>query len=66
MSSIAGSATRKAASKVTSGSKSSNGILHVAGSGIRGFGIVQDSFENAAKNLANNLRNETVTIVDYK
>lgn len=66
LSSIAGSATRKAASKVTGGSKSSNGILHVAGSGIKGFSMVQDSFENAAKHLANNLRNETVTIVDYK
>ena len=41
-------------------------ICKVTGSSIKGFGIIYDSLEQAAKTLGKNFTEQTVTIVDHK
>jgi hypothetical protein len=43
-----------------------DGFCTVAGSSIQGVAMVYDSLEDAAKCLAKNLTNQTVTVVDHK
>ncbi|KAK3576396.1 hypothetical protein CHS0354_026729 [Potamilus streckersoni] len=43
-----------------------DGVIEVAVSGLKGFGTVYIGLENAAKDLARNIANETVDIVDHK
>lgn len=43
-----------------------DGAVEVAASGLKGFGTVYMSLESAAKALAKNLANETVTVVNHK
>ena len=38
----------------------------MTGSSLAGFAIVYDSLEQAAKTLASNITNETVTVVEHK
>ncbi|KAK3099321.1 hypothetical protein FSP39_002607 [Pinctada imbricata] len=43
-----------------------DGVIEVAASGVKGFGVVYMSLEAAAKALARNMANETVSVVDHK
>ena len=43
-----------------------DGFCKVAGSSVQGFAMVYDSLEDAAKCLAKNLTEQTVTVVDHK
>ncbi|XP_041358797.1 spartin-like isoform X2 [Gigantopelta aegis] len=52
--------------KTSSGKSKMDGVLEVAASGIQGFGTVYMSLEAAAIELARNIANETVDIVNLK
>lgn len=43
-----------------------DGFCTVTGSGIQGFVKINDSLEDAAKQLAKNITEQTVTVADYK
>lgn len=52
--------------KSSDGKSKVDGVLDVAGAGLKGFSAVYLTLEAAAKALGRNITNETVTLVDYK
>ncbi|CAC5381555.1 SPG20 [Mytilus coruscus] len=52
--------------KSSDGKSKVDGVIDVAGAGLKGFSAVYLTLEAAAKALGRNITNETVTLVDYK